>query len=125
MAKMRKVTTPKVPEPTPPNYSNCKVVGDQVYISGMTATEGDAHVQAMACFGKIKALIEAAGGKMSDVIKLNIFITDIKFRPEIGRARAEFFKAGDMPCSTLVQVVALADPRFLVEIEAVAFLGAT
>jgi len=128
-AKMRTVRSPKVPDPKPQTWSNCKVCGDHVYIAGMVAREasgkvsGDLYTQSVRVFGKIRDLMEAAGGKMDDVIKVTIFVTDIRRREEVWRARKEFF-TGDFPCSTLVEVRALASPEVLVEIEAVGFLGA-
>jgi enamine deaminase RidA (YjgF/YER057c/UK114 family) len=88
-----------------------------------TAGGDSMYEQSKAVFGKIKALIEEAGGRMDDVVKVNIFVTDIKRREEVWKARSEFF-SGDFPVSTLVQVAALARPDLLVEIEAVAFIGA-
>jgi enamine deaminase RidA (YjgF/YER057c/UK114 family) len=97
------------------------------YIAGMTArgaeATGDEYVQTRAIFGKIRHLVEAAGGAMADVVKVTIFVTDIAQREKVWRARREFF-AGNFPASTLVQVAALADPSLKVEIEAVAHIGA-
>jgi enamine deaminase RidA (YjgF/YER057c/UK114 family) len=61
---------------------------------------------------------------MDDVVKINIFVTDIREREEVWRARAEYF-TGDFPCSTLVEVSGLATPALKVEIEAVGFVGAS
>ena len=72
---------------------------------------------------RIRHLVEAAGGTMNDVVKLGVFTTDISERMEISRARREFF-TGDFPCATLVEVRALVDPKLLVEIEAIAVIGA-
>lgn len=127
--KMRTVRSPKVPDPRPQTWSNCKVCGDHVYIAGMVARDasgriaGDLYQQSVRIFEKIRDLMEAAGGKMDDVIKVTIFVTDIRRREEVWRARKEFF-TGDFPCSTLVEVRALASPEVLVEIEAVGFIGA-
>ena len=127
--KMRTVRSPKVPDPRPQTWSNGKVCGDHVYIAGMVARDatgkisGDMYQQSVRIFEKIRDLMEAAGGKMDDVIKVTIFVTDIRRREEVWRARKEFF-TGDFPCSTLVEVRALASPEVLVEIEAVGFLGA-
>lgn len=49
--------------------------------------------------------------------------TDISQRKEVWRAREQFFR-GDFPCSTLVDVKALAIPALLVEINATGFIGA-
>src|SRR5215813_8556226 len=73
-------------------------------------------------FSKIRSMVEAAGGLMADVVKLTIFVTDIKQRQGVWLARREFF-TGDFPVSTLVQVAALAEPTIRVEIDAVAHIG--
>ena len=75
--------------------------------------------QATIALSKVKALLEAAGASMDDVAKLNVYVTDITQRAEIGEARRQFFD-GDFPTSTLVQVAALVEPGLLVEIEATA-----
>jgi enamine deaminase RidA (YjgF/YER057c/UK114 family) len=130
MPKMKKVTTPKVPEPSPAIFDNCRVVGDTVFMAGMTANDGKGgapesmYDQARVCFGKIKDLVEAAGGTLADVMKITIYVTDMKGRPELGRARDEFFPPGKAPCSTLVEVKGLAQPAMKVEIDATAVLGA-
>ena len=126
----RRVSSPQVPDPPPQTWSNCLVVGNQVFIAGMTARSGlevvggdSMYGQARAIFVKITHLMEAAGGKMDDVVKVVIFVTDIKRREEVWKARREVF-AGDFPVSTLVEVRALAAPELLVEVEAIGVLGA-
>ena len=130
MAVKKRIGSPQVSEPPPQTWSNCLVVGNQVFVAGMTARAGSAlqggnsmYEQARGTFTKIKHLLEAAGGRMDDIVKVNIFVTDIKRREEVWQARREFF-TGDFPVSTLVEVSALAAPELLVEIEAVAILGA-
>lgn len=129
MPAKQRMSSPHVPEPPPQTWSNCLVVGNQVFTAGMTARTGtevtgsSMYEQARAVFTKIKHLIEAAGGHMDDVVKVNIFVTDITRREEVWQARREFF-TGNFPVSTLVEVSALAAPDLLVEIEAVAILGA-
>jgi enamine deaminase RidA (YjgF/YER057c/UK114 family) len=103
------------------------VVGGIAYIAGMTATGGDLsdeYTQSKAIFGKIKHLIEAAGGTMADIVSITIFVTDISQREKVWQARREFF-TGDFPCSTLVQVAALANSSLKVEINAIAHIGAS
>ena len=117
MAK-RRVQSKAVGEPPAETWSNCLVVGNHVYTAGMTARGDDfqplagmaEYEQAKICLTKIKHLIEAAGGKMDDIVKVNIFVTDITQREEVWRARREFF-TGDYPVSTLVEVAALAATR--------------
>ena len=128
--KMQRVTSPHVREAPPGTWSNCRVYGNQVFIAGMTAGSGDGgllgdgsmYSQAKETFTKIKHLIEAAGGTMNDIIRLDIYVTDIKQREGVWKARREFF-SGDFPTSTLVEVRALATPQLLVEVNATGFLG--
>jgi enamine deaminase RidA (YjgF/YER057c/UK114 family) len=88
---------------------------------GGVAFPGDFKAQARATYQAIKALVESQGGSMANVIKLTTFVTDMKYRADLAVVRAEFFgKKG--PASTLVQVVALAFPDLMVEIEAIAVL---
>ena len=126
----KKIASPHVPDPPPQTWSNCLVVGNQVFVAGMVARDaggvmgGDSmYGQAKAIFGKIKHLMEAAGGTMDDIVKVQIFVTDIKRREEVWKARREVF-TGDFPVSTLVEVSALAAPELLVEVEAIGVLGA-
>jgi len=128
-SRIRKVTSPEVPEPAPGTWSNCLVVNGVAYVAGMIArgkdgkiVDGDEYEQAKDIFAKIRNLVEAAGGTMADVVKVSIFVTDIRQREKVWRARREVF-SGDFPASTLVQVAALAEPSVKVEIEAVAHLG--
>jgi 2-iminobutanoate/2-iminopropanoate deaminase len=125
MSSIIRATSPEVPEPQPGTWSNCLVVGGVAYLAGMTARgEGDEYGQARAIFAKIRHLVEAAGGSMADIVKVTIFVTDIKNREQVWKARAECF-TGNFPASTLVQVAALATPELKVEIEAVAHIGAS
>lgn len=130
--KIQRVISEHVKEPAPKTWSNCLVVDKQVFISGMTAhdLEGnvaggkDMYSQSCRTFDKIKALIEAAGGSMNDIVKMTIFVTDISERREVWRARENYF-AGNFPACSLIGITALATPELKVEIEAVGFLGAS
>jgi 2-iminobutanoate/2-iminopropanoate deaminase len=121
--RIARVRSPNVPEPADGRFSNCLVVDGVAYIAGMTSREGeDVYAQATIIFGKIKQLVEAAGGSMADVVKITIYVTDINQRQGVSRARQEHF-SGDLPTATAVQVVALADPAYKVEIDAIAHIG--
>ncbi len=131
MSKIERIVSDRVGEPPAETWSNCLRIGNQVFIAGMTARGAEfdsidgagAYEQARIIFAKIKHLIEATGGTMADIVKVNIFVTDIDRRFEVWRARREFF-TGDFPVSTLVEVSALALPEMEVEVEAVAIMGA-
>ena len=128
-----KVTVPTVAEAGPGLWSNCIRAGDLLFISGQVARplEGgktlvgrNEYEQAAQIFLRIKAICEGAGGSLDDVVKITIFMVDIRNNTEVWRARREFF-SGDFPASTLVEVRSLAGPETLVEIETVAYLGKT
>jgi 2-iminobutanoate/2-iminopropanoate deaminase len=127
MSSIVRAISPEVPEPAPGTWSNCLVVNGIAYLAGMTARGADAadeYTQSKAIFTKIRHLVEAAGGSMTDIMKVTIFVTDIRQREKVWQARGEFF-TGNFPASTLVQVAALADPSLKVEIEAIAHIGAS
>lgn len=127
--RVRQVRTDRVPEPAAGSYSNCLVFGDTVYLAGMTANDGKGGIegngtpygQARQCLLKIRRMLKAVGCSMRDVVKLTVYVTDIGMRPDLVRARSEFFTA-PLPCSTLVQVAALAEPRLVIEIDATAVI---
>lgn len=129
---IQKITTPSVPEPPGGTYSNCLVVGDQIFLAGMTAGGADGkaiggadpYEQSKAVLGRIRTLLEAAGASMRDVVKITVYLTDIAHRPAFGKARAEFFDE-PRPCSTLIEVKGLVTPDLLVEVDAVAIRGAS
>ena len=103
-----------------------------LYVSGQTAWDvrkqlvggADLEAQAKQAFANLRTVVEAAGGTLADVVAVRIYVVD--YRPEkaasVGRAFREFFTAGVKPASTWVGVAALADPGFLIEVEATAVL---
>ena len=81
----------------------------------------DFKAQAREALRCIKALIEAQGGTVRNIVKTNTYVTDIRYRADLVPVREEFF-AGHTAASTLVEVSALAHPDWLIEIEAIAVL---
>ncbi len=128
--RKQRFVTEHVAEMPPGHWSNCLRVGDLIYTSGFTSRANDlktiqgkdAYEQAKVIFTKIRHCIEAAGGKMDDVVKMVIYVTNMKDNALVWKARKEFF-TGDYPVSTLVQVAALATPDILVEIDTIAHAG--
>ena len=108
-------------------FSRAVRVGDTVYVSGTVAWgedgsfvgEGDVYAQAKQALRNIETALERAGSSLGDVVRTRIYLTDIDRWEEAARAHAEAF-AGVKPASSMVEVSRLADPRMLVEIEAVA-----
>ena len=112
-------------------YSRAVRAGELVLVAGTTAIDedgvvrgvGDAGAQAAFALDNVAAALAQAGARMDQVVQTRMFVTDIARAEEIGRAHGERF-GEHPPVSTMVQVAALIDPRMLVEIEAVAHLGA-
>lgn len=130
MSVVRMVTSPAVPEPPSGLFSNCLVVGSTIHISGQHAGSPQGPIggasmlqQSREAIRRVLALIAAAGATADDVVKLTIYLCDMTRRAEFSAARREFF-ADPLPCSTLVGVAALASPDLLVEIDALAVIGA-
>jgi enamine deaminase RidA (YjgF/YER057c/UK114 family) len=105
-------------------YSRAVQVGSHLYISGTTATNdageivglNDGYQQAAQCIRNIESVLTLAGATLASVVRTRMFVTDISRWEEYGRAHREFF--GDVrPCTTMVEVRALIDPRMLIEIE--------
>jgi 2-iminobutanoate/2-iminopropanoate deaminase len=132
MAKIEQYAAREVFDP--PIYSQAvKVSGAEtiLYLSGQVAYDdnggvahpGDFKAQARATLQAVKAQVEAGGGTMANIVKINTYLTDIRHRADYGPIREEFFgKNKKMPASTLVAVTALAQPEFLIEIEAIAVI---
>jgi enamine deaminase RidA (YjgF/YER057c/UK114 family) len=131
MMKIERIASPYVPEPPPGRWSNALRVGDMLFVSGTVSRGADGvtiegkneYEQSKNIFTRIRHLVEAAGGAMSDIVKMTIYMVNIRQNTEVWRARQEFF-SGNFPCSTLVEVRNLATPEILVEIEVIACIGA-
>jgi 2-iminobutanoate/2-iminopropanoate deaminase len=90
--------------------------------SGATVGEGDMGAQADVCFAKIKEMLEVAGGTMDDVVKVNMYVTDMKAMDAVRGVRDRYFTTAPYPAMTGAEVVALANPAWLIEIEAIAVI---
>jgi enamine deaminase RidA (YjgF/YER057c/UK114 family) len=106
-------------------YSRAVRVGQLVFVSGTTATDeggavvgvGDPYAQTIQALRNVEAALARAGSKLTDVVRIRLFVTNIADWPSIGRAHGEFFDA-IRPAATMVQVSRLIDPAMVVEIEA-------
>jgi len=101
--------------------------GDFVFLQGQVGVDLDGNLiggddpglQAEQACRNIKKFLEEAGASVSDICKLTVYVTDISYRPAVYAAINSSFE-GVRPCSTGVVVSGLADPAFLVEIDAMA-----
>ena len=111
-------------------YSRVVRAGSHVWVAGCTATTedgaivgpGDPYVQAQQTLSNLEAALAQVGGRLDDVVRTRMYVTDISQWEAVARAHGEVF--GDIrPVTAMVEVSALLDPRMMVEIEADAFLG--
>ena len=103
-----------------------------LYVSGQTAWDAgkrlvggtDLAAQAKQAFRNLRTVVEASGGTLADVVSLRLYIVD--YRPEkaaaVGNALRECYAGPEKPAATWIGVASLADPGFLIEIEATAVL---
>jgi enamine deaminase RidA (YjgF/YER057c/UK114 family) len=84
---------------------------------GGTAAKGDVYGQTIRCLEIIEKAIVDAGGRLTDVIRTRIMLTDMAGWEQAARAHGEYFGA-IRPVTTVVQVVGFVDPDWLVELEA-------
>ncbi|HKH61471.1 MAG TPA: RidA family protein [Flavitalea sp.] len=108
-------------------YSRAVRVGNVIEVTGTVAVNDDGEVagnddpyeQTRFVIRKIEKVLQRAGASLKDVIRTRMFVTDISKWEEYGKAHGEFFKE-IKPCTSMIEVSALIDPAFLVEIEATA-----
>lgn len=112
-------------------YSRAVKVGPFIAVTGTVALdehgrlvgEGDPAAQMRQCLANIRAALERLGARLEDVVRTRMFVVDITRWEAIGRVHGEVF-AAIRPATTMVQVAALIDPKFLVEVEADAIVAA-
>jgi len=100
---------------------------DLIFVSGQVAMDengnivapGDAQKQTECIFENIKKVLAEAGASMADVVKAQIFVTDINDVPQVSAVRNRYFDQ-TRPVSTLVEVGRLVKEEFCVEIEVIA-----
>jgi enamine deaminase RidA (YjgF/YER057c/UK114 family) len=130
MAELREWTNPPTVHTPQANYSHVARVGNTLYISGQLGLDrdgqlvglGDARAQARQVWANLVAILTYYGAGPRHLARITTFITHWAYRPLVAEARDEIFSEPPYPASTLVVVQSLAEPRFLVEIEAIAVL---
>lgn len=105
-------------------------VGNLLFISGQAAANeheevvgaGDFDAQAEQVFKNLRKVLENAGARLSDVVKVTIFLTDMSNFGKIVQLRERHFTP-PYPADTIVEVSSLAHPQWLIEIDAIAVRG--
>jgi len=104
--------------------------GKTVWLGGQTATvddsgkslAGDLDGQVRQIFKLLGATLEKAGGKLSDMVQMTVFITDVRYGDRVTQIRREIF-GDNFPGSALITITALANPDAKVEIQGYAVIG--
>ena len=122
---MRQNISSGSPFEKPIGFSRAVRMGDRIAVAGTapiaqdgtTALPGDMYLQTLRCLDIIREAIEAADGRLTDVIRTRVYLTDADRWQDAASAHGKIF--GDIrPACTFVEVSRLIDPEWLVEIEA-------
>lgn len=106
------------------------VAGNTVYLRGQVGQDletresvgiGDAAAQTEQAMANIAMLLDEAGAKLEDIVKIVVYLTDIRYREPVYQVMGRWLK-GVYPVSTGVVVTALARPEWVVEIDATAVI---
>ena len=104
--------------------------GRLVFISGMTARRpdgsiagiGDIMQQTRQVCENIKSAVEAAGGTLADVCRVDVYVRNMEHFDAIHKVRREYFKP-PLPASTMVEITKMTSPEYLIEISAIAVVA--
>lgn len=109
-------------------YCRAVRIGNTIEVSGTAPVRdgktvgANAYEQTKVCLEIIRDAIEKAGGKIEDVVRTRMFVTDISQWVAFGKAHGEVF-TNIKPATTMVEVKALIEPDMLIEIEATAIVS--
>ena len=129
MAK-RQVQSDKIRQPSG-HFSQAISVeakGKLVFISGMTSRRadgtiagiGDIEAQTRQVCENLKSAVEAAGGTMDDICRVDVYVRNMEHFEKIHKVRREYFKSSPPPASTMVEVTKMTHPDYLIEMNAIA-----
>ncbi len=124
MAKRQEYRVAGLNEPIS-HYTDAVRFGDTLFISGLAPLDAqsnlvgeDAAAQTEQIMRNMALVLDRLGATFADVLKVTVYLTDIRDRAEINPVRQRYFGAA-RPASTLIEVSALAIPGMKVEIEAI------
>jgi len=127
----QQITSDKIRQPSG-HFSQATVIearGKLVFVSGMTARRadgsiagvGDIEAQTRQVCENLKAAVEAAGGTMDDIVRVDVYVRNMEHFDAIHKVRRQYFKA-PAPASTMVEICKMTSPDYLIEINAIAVL---
>src|SRR6187200_2645834 len=125
----QQITSSKIRQPSG-HFSHATMIearGRLVFISGMTARTldgtiagvGDIEVQTRQVCENLKAAVEAAGGSMDDICRVDVYVRNMEHFDKIRKVRREYYKA-PAPASTMVEITKMTSPEYLIEINSIA-----
>ncbi|MGQ0570177.1 MAG: RidA family protein [Armatimonadota bacterium] len=99
-----------------------------IFLSGQVALDangnvvgaGDMRAQARQALENLKAMLDAGGATLADVVKLTVYVTDMREFSKLQEVRAEYWAGIPLPASTALEIKQLVRKEFMVEIEAIA-----
>ena len=115
------------------DLSQAVIAGNTIYLRGQVGQDldtresvgiGDAEAQAERAMANIAMLLEEAGGGLEDIVKVVVYLTDVRYREPVYRVMGRWLK-GVFPASTGLVVTSLARPEWVVEIDATAVVEDT
>lgn len=125
------IRSPKVFKSTAPFSLATRTTGSKLLhisgqvaqgLDGQTVGKGDIEKQTVQVLENLKALVEEAGGTLADVSRIVVYLTSREHLPTVMEVRRRYFKE-PYPATTAVVVVGLANPEWMIEIEATAVLS--
>jgi len=127
----RQITSEKLAVPNG-HFSHATTIeaaGKLVFISGMTARTrdgsiagiGDVEAQTRQVCDNLQAAVEAAGGSLDDIVRVDVYVRNMEHFHIIHKVRREYFKE-PVPASTMIEVSKMVSPDYLIEISAIAVL---
>jgi 2-iminobutanoate/2-iminopropanoate deaminase len=129
--KKQQITTGKIREPSG-HFSQAIAIeakGRLVFLSGMTARRpdgtiagiGDIEAQTRQVCENLKSAIEAAGGTLDDICRVDVYVRNMEHFDKIHKVRREYFRQ-PAPASTMVEIAKMTSPEYLIEINAIALI---
>ncbi|MGI5453558.1 RidA family protein [Streptomyces sp. CA-249302] len=120
----REIVIPELSDPVS-HYAHAVSFGNLVFISGVVGHDPQANTvssdvteQARQLFVNLGKVLDAVGASPADILKVNVYLTDVSDHVLVTPVRADFF-GPHLPASTLVEVKGLIHPSLKVEIDAV------
>ena len=125
---IQRIRLPEIlPEPIS-HYTDAVKFGDMLWLAGIvgenedgTMVKGGVYEQAVKLFDNMGKVLRACGAEFENVVKVTVYLTKAEDRETVNIVRKKVF-GENRPASTLI-VTQLAKPEFLLEVEAVAYLG--